>query len=164
MTGGTITINASDSNGGIAALTAAQVSGVTFIFPNNLFVPGVAANTTSPVTVSNCTFDGSSAGAHSWGVWAQAAGANVTVTGNTFTSVGSAVYADAANATVIASGNTFIPPRLRIYNNAGAGMTLTSDYNNFTGAPTAYFTIGNTFYGSLADYRTATGQDANSTP
>jgi hypothetical protein len=99
------------------------------------------------------------------GIYSTNTGLTVNLSSSTLTKTGNAVSLTGASSTVNLTHNSYVNQQYRFYDLEGASSTLNlySNYNAFNGG-TAGFDIGGTVYSNLTAYRTATGQDASSTP
>lgn len=94
-------------------------------------------------------------------------GSTLRLDGTTCYGFNTLVRCEVANCTLDLQNNEYVP-EARQFNpyNIGAsatGLTFTSDFNDFNGASANIIYLGTT-YAAFADYKTASGQDANSTP
>lgn len=121
-----------------------NVSGVTINESNTALLGLISITAAATVTVDSCIFVQNITTGTRLAVYCSSAGANVTLTNNTYNSTG--------------NGWTY-----HYYFAAGAsGMTWTSDFNAFESTNDAWFIFGTT-YSDLASYQAGTSEDLNST-
>lgn len=117
---------------------------------------------------SSYTFEGGTWRLHATGNFRPThTGCTLVLDGITTYGFNTLIRSNVADTTISAVNNDFIPEgRQTLPYNIGAGSTgldFTSDYNDFNGASTGISYLGTT-YPTFDGYRTASGQDANSTP
>lgn len=121
-----------------------NISGVTINESNTALLGLISITAAATVTVDSCIFPQNITTGTRLAVYCSSAGANVTLTNNTYNSTG--------------NGWTY-----HYYFAAGAsGMTWSSDFNAFELTTDAWFIFGTT-YSDLASYQVGTSEDANST-